>query len=299
MAQTQGASDLARQIDGELDRLADVLARLPRSPQMEASFAECRDGLARARAARALELRLYRLRAPFVAIETLAYVAVHSAMGADVEHLAALWHQVGERPPATAPPRPGPLLLVALADAAHNKAEKLYRAALPYGKVAGPGAGLYYLAQGEAQRSFGDFSSRLAAGAPAHDPPPAHEALAAALEQLRAEAVADFDRLPGGFDLVPVSSGLKEAGELLEAGSAEAAALALLDARFALSIVEAGTDPVRGRRRLPPPALATPCPDSLCALYVAAAREAKDETVPRAINGSVLPLYEAILRRTP
>jgi hypothetical protein len=292
-------SGLAQPIDAELERLGDLLAKLPRAPQMERSFAECREGLARVRAARSVELRLFRLRAPFVQIETLAYVAIHSEMGVDVEHLATLWQQVGQRPPASAPPRPGPLLLVALADAAHNKAEKLYRASLPYGKVAGPGQGLYYLAQGEALRRFGDWASRVAALVPAHDLPPTREALAAALAELQAASLVDFDKAPGGFDLVPVSAGLKEAGELLRAGSYEATALALLEARFALTAAEAETGRSRGKQDVQPSPSALACSDTLCALYVAAANEATDKAVTRGIVETVLPLYTTIFRRTP
>jgi hypothetical protein len=296
-AAVSGASRdrLAAALDAELGRLADLLARLPRAPQMASTFEECRAGLERARTARAPELKLYRLRTPFVAIETLAYVAVHGAQGSDLERLTAHWQSVGQQLSAVEPPRPGPLLLVALADAAHNKAGKLYRASLPYGKATGPGEGLYYLAQGEALRAFGDFAAALAAQLPERDAPPETPALDAALGGLRSEALAVFDKAPGGFDLVPVSTGLKEAGELLQAGRNEATALALLDARFALTIAEG--HPAGGSATQTPPL--APCADSLCAFYAAAAGEATDAVVTRTIDDSVLPLYQTIFRRTP
>src|SRR5262249_38266382 len=159
---------------------------------------------------------------------TLAFVAAHGEVGADLERLRALWTQVGKRPAATPPARSGPLLLVALAEAAHDQGEKLYLAALPYGKAAGPGAGLYYLGQAEGQRRFGDFAAQLAGELPQREPPPARSALGAALAALESESLVAFDRNPGGGDLIATSASLKEARELFEAGADEGATLALL-----------------------------------------------------------------------
>ena len=215
---------------GEIDRLEKALAGRG-DPQADS----LREQLAAARQASAPAVRAYRLRDPFVGLETLAFVREHPAAGKDLGPLEALWKERGKRFAA----RPAsealqaPPLLTALTQAAENRAEKLYRAALPYGRVDSPASGLHYLAEAEALMSFRDFISAL--DLPAEDETTLNpKALQAALERIEAETLQGFAADPVAPTMVGVSAHLKEARELFERGSLEGAALELLESRLEL-----------------------------------------------------------------
>lgn len=166
---------------------------------------------------------LYRSRDAFLKRETDAFLASHP-----VDDLAALekvWKELGANYPARAT-KAGPLLPTALVEIARNRAEKLYRASLPYGKASAPKDGVYYLAQAEASRRFAD--SIAIDGR--REPPPDREQIRSALQSLEREAYEQYERDPSRRSLV-FSARLKEARELLERDSLAGATLTLLEAR--------------------------------------------------------------------
>ncbi|MES1211625.1 MAG: hypothetical protein ABUL63_04765, partial [Acidobacteriota bacterium] len=199
----------------------------------------------------------------------------------DIGKLEALWKERGPRFKAMVPAAP---LLAALAQRAANRAEKHYRAALPYGRAESPASGLYYLGEAEAQRSFGDFVATLdlpVEGDAGLDP----GALQAALEGLEGEIGKSFAADPATQSLNGVSARLKEARELFERGSREGAALALLECRLEINRLSrqqgAGTAPADA-------ALAQAAEGSLLAPFRA---------VPA--SGEVVPFYRSLFKSRP
>lgn len=272
---------------GELDRLEGVLKRLEAASR--GSLSKPVDGLrqqlAGARQARSPSVLAYQLRRPFVGTEALAFGWEHREAGKDLGRLEALWQERGRRFKAAARPVPEAPLLAALTQAAENRAEKLYRAALPYGRVDSPESGLYYLGEAEAQMSFRDFVSSLSL--PAGDEKALDAAaLQAALESLEGEALAGFAADPAAQSLNGVSARLKEARELFERGSREGAALALLESRMEISrLRKAGGSP--GGSAAPSPQVSE---GGLLTPFVA---------LPEAGGSGVVPLYRSLFRSRP
>ena len=185
---------------------------------------------------------VYRSRDAYLKRETDAFIAKHG-----VEDFAALesaWSDAGEHYP-TPPVQAGPLLQTGLVEAARNRAEKLYRASLPYGKASTPADGAYYLAQAEASRSFAD--SIAIAGR--REAPPDREQIRAALQTLEREAYERYERDPSRQSIA-FSAKLKEARELLERGSLAGATLVLLEARRDASPAARGKIEVTGKTSL-------------------------------------------------
>jgi hypothetical protein len=190
-----------------------------------------REALQRARTAPSRELRLYRLRDAVVGAELLeVFVRHRDAAGKDIAPLVKLWN---ERRPAfdkkTEPVR-GPLLHRALSEAAENRAQKLFHASLPYGKVSSPFAGVYYLAEAEGNRRFAE----LVASLPASDDDvalPRADRVEASLIALEQQTLNTFASEPTAGKMIPVSAKLKESRELLDRKYVSGAALSLLEAR--------------------------------------------------------------------
>jgi hypothetical protein len=185
---------------------------------------------------------LYRSREAFLKRETEAYLAKHPV--ADVAALAQLWKDAAASYPQPAV-KAGPLLQTAMAEMARNRAEKLYRASLPYGKASSPGDGVYYLAQAEASRTFAD--SIIISGR--REAPPDGEQVRAALQSLEREAYEQYEREPSRRWIV-LSARLKEARELLERGSLAGATLVLLEARRDASPTARGKVETTGKSTL-------------------------------------------------
>lgn len=185
---------------------------------------------------------VYRSREAILKKETEAFIAQHPV--ADFAALETVWKQAAGSYPQPAV-KAGPLLQTALAEVARNRAEKLYRASLPYGKASGPNDGVYYLAQAEASRKFAD--SIVIRGR--REAPPDREQLRAALQSMEREAYEQYERDPSRRTIV-FSARLKEARELLERGSLAGATLVLLEARRDASPTARGRIETTGRSTL-------------------------------------------------
>ena len=199
------AAARARRMDARMKRLA-ALALL---------FAACAKDVA--------IVDVYRSRDAYLKRESEAYLGKHGVE--DFADLEEAWNATAANYPQPAV-KAGPLLQTALVEIARNRAEKLYRASLPYGKASRPRDGAYYLALAEASRQFADsieIRGRLEA-------PPDREQIRAALQAMEREAYEKFDRDPSRKSLV-FSARLKEARELLERGSLAGATLVLLETR--------------------------------------------------------------------
>jgi hypothetical protein len=300
-------------VAAELARLEASAAQLAeRTPQgLSDALGRAREGLAAVRAARDPRLALYRLREPLVTLETVAYVVGHGDAAADLPRLEAAWKGEGGAA-APAPPATGSRLHLALWQAAANKAEKLHAAAMPYGRAAGPSAGLYYLGEAVAHRRFRDLVARAAPPAsPDATAEPAVDAAAleGALVELEEATVAAFARDPAAPTMVAVSARLKEARELFEAKALAGAALTTLEARLALSRRLADPAafgaPATGSAAPPPgdgaapaaaPILGSDGGSSLRALFLAAAAEDPAPGTASLVRDDVLPLHDRLLR---
>ncbi len=233
---------------------------------------------------------VYQLRNPFIDIELRTFLQAHADAGKDFSHLETLWTaEKGRFAPASRPVPAAPLL-AALAEASENHAQKVYRAALPYGKAAGPGAGAYYLGEAEGNMAFRDFVARLTL--PATEKVPDAAALRTVLESLEGEMQKGFAADPGGQELIPASSLLKEARELLERDFRAGAALTLLRSRLELSRHRKGGAPASAA----PAAPETAAEGSLIAPFVAMTTGDQDETA-RIVRADVIPLYRSFVRK--
>jgi hypothetical protein len=215
-----------RSTDRELVRLEQLQAKLEKKTPPRQLVEVNRRALALARDAKSPQEKLYRLRAAFLNVETLAFVQAHEG-----EAFEKLWKS---RKPlrATQAAENTALLQRGLIEASTNQAEKLFRASLPYGKAAGAESGLYYLANAEANAKFALFVRSLPLEKPQASP--TEFELRAALAELEAEALRKFEIKP--------SAGVKEARELLDRGSLAGATLALLETHRDLGHP---TDPTR------------------------------------------------------
>lgn len=216
----------------ELDRLSALLTKIEADgvPDMlKETFAPNRAAIERARKATSPQLRLYRLRDAYVGVETVAFVAAQKDAAGNLEKFIALWNA---RPVSTtATPAGAPLLQAALVQTATNRAEKLYRASLPYGKADSPLSGLYYLGEANANAAF----ARLVASMETNDADevPKEKALRNALAAMETDMLRVFEKDPAAPAMIGVSVRLKEARELLDRGSLAGATLLLREAKLA------------------------------------------------------------------
>lgn len=292
-AQTQAQTEA--RLQREVDRLEGVLKKVEAaSSKGSNSLAALRTGLAQVRQQSSPPVFVYQLREPFVEAEKLAFFVDHGEAGKDLAHLEPLWAERKQRFALQPRPVPEAPLLAALAQAAENRAEKLYRASLPYGKASGPRNGLYYLGEAEGEMRFHDFVATLSLPA-GNEKAPDATALRKALESLEAEMQKAFAADPGSPVMIQPSALLKEARELLERGSGQAAGLLLLHSRLELSRREGkhAKEPAG-----PPNKTAAPAEGSLIAPFLAMAAGDQDETA-RIVRADVIPLYRSFFRKSP
>jgi hypothetical protein len=226
---TRVAEELTR-VDASLK--AAESAKLP--AEMQEMPKLYRGDLEKARAAQSPELRLYRLRDAAIGADLLTFFIGHQdAAAKDLAPLTKLWNERRaefDRPALTVR---GPLLQRALAESSRNRADKLFRASLPYAKVSSPFAGVYYLAEAEGNRRFAEFVVSLPGKQ--REPSPRVARVEAALQSLEAETLVAFGSDPTAPKMIPVSAKLKEAREQLAHGFVDGAALSLLEARMRFS----------------------------------------------------------------
>jgi hypothetical protein len=226
-----GCRASADPVQQELDRLSAKLTRLEADgvPEMlKGTFAPNREALERVRKVTSPQLRLYRLREAYVGVETVAFVVAQKDAAADLEKFIALWKEQPTR--AVATPAGMSLVHSALVQSASNRAEKLYRASLPYGKADGPMSGVYYLGEAHANAAF----ARLIASYEdrQRETPPQANVLRSAIEAMETEMLGAFGKDPAAPAMIGVSVRLKEARELLDRGSLAGATLLMLEARL-------------------------------------------------------------------
>lgn len=259
--------------------------------KLEKDFAEMiepnRKRVAKARSATSPLIRLYRLRDAYIGAESLDFVREHRASGNDLDSFRAIWNQNRPRFEKKVPAKPGPFLQIALRQAAANKAVRLFHASLPYGKVSQPVYGLYYLAEAEGNLRFRDFIDSLSIGAVDTKAPKSAE-LEAAYNTLQDETLKFFALDPASRAPIAVSVRLKEARELLDQKTNEAATLALLETRLTLSRQQASkTDAPAGAEKQ--------SDNSLLSFWQDLANE-EEPDVSRYIRRDVLPLYTTLMR---
>jgi hypothetical protein len=225
------SESLETRVEKELARV-DASLKASEQAKIPADMADMpplyRKALQKARAAKSPELRLYRLREAAVGAELLAFFTAHQdAAGKDLGPLTKLWNArraAFERPYL---PLRGSLMQRALAEETRNRAEKLFRASLPYAKVSSPFAGVYYLAEAEGNLRFAEFVASLPASQ--REPSPRADQVEVALQR---ETLLAFEKSPTARTTIPVSAKLKESREELQRGFVHGAALSLLEARL-------------------------------------------------------------------
>lgn len=284
------ASPLEPQLTYELDRLDALLRSVNPKAAPQAMIEGNRTLLARARTASSPLLKVYRLRDVYVGIETLRYAIDHKSAESNLARVQALAN--AETGAITRPlsRMDAPALQLALRQIVANRAEKLLRASVPYGKASGPANGLFYVGEAQGNRKFREFLETLSFGGGAEERPNV-EAIRVALVKLDTSALAAFEQDPAGRSAAGLSARLKEARELAERGSLEGAALTLLEAQLDIS------------RRGAPPAKASVTSrairsDSIASMFAAAAREDAGDT-SRIITNEVQPLYASLFASTP
>jgi hypothetical protein len=217
-------------VPAELTRLTALLAKTEAGgvPDMlKESFAPNREALTRVSKATSPELRLYRLRDAYVGVETVVFVAQHKAESTDLDKFLALWKS--QPIPMMSTPDGMPLLHASIAESSANRAEKLYRASLPYGKADGPLSGLYYLGEAHANAQFAQLIASL--DVREDEAPPSAIALRNAIDATEGAMLRSFGNDPGAPSMIGVSVRLKEARELVDRGSLAGATLMLLESR--------------------------------------------------------------------
>ena len=224
-------------------------------------------------------LRLYRLRDPYFGAATLEVLTTQKAAGEDFAALEKLWKSRQHSFEQASPEMKGPALLVALREAAGNRAQKLFRASLPYGKTASPGSGLYYLAEAEGNLRFKGFIESLLAGQEAEGGQTVRaDTLAAALETLESKTLKAFEDDPVVPATIPVSARLKETRELLEQKQLDGATLTLLESQLEYD---------RQTKRV------SPAPANASTVEANNSSEGEPQTA-RIITNDVQPLYASL-----
>lgn len=225
---------LNARLTDELDRLdasLSVLEKMALPDELKSVPKAHRQAIVRARSATSRDVRLYRIRAAYVGVEMLAFLNEQKKAGESLDELRALWNQ--RKPDFDAKPAVrGSLLQRALAEAAGNRAEKLFIASLPYAISTDAFTGLYYFAEAEGNLRFRKFVESLP-GENAEKPPNAG-AVRATLEALEAKTLQAFERDRSGRSSIAVSARLKEAREQLEQNFVDGAALTLIESRMLL-----------------------------------------------------------------
>jgi hypothetical protein len=225
------AKTAADPVPQELDRLSALLTKIEAGgtpAALKDTFAPNRAAIDRVRKTTSPELRLYRLRDAYVGVATAAFVAAQKDAAANGDKFLALWSAQPVRPIAT--PAGMPLLHTSLVQSSSNRAEKLYRASLPYGKADGPFSGVYYLGEAHANAAFAQLVASL--DAREDETPPAANALRSSLDAMETEMLGAFGKDPAAPGMIAVSVRLKEARELLDRGSLAGATLLMLEARL-------------------------------------------------------------------
>lgn len=290
-------AQLGARLKTELDRLEAAVVKLDSAslPEgLQSGVKTNRDSLARARATASPLLRLYRLRDPFISIAALTFVSSNKPSGEDLQRFQELWKSRLPRFESRQEAAKAPVLQSALHQAAANRAEKLFRASLPYAKVSSPVSGLYYLGEAEGNLAFREFIASLPVGkAERENQRPELGNVNRKLNEIDNETVKTFGSDPAGRTMIPVSARLKEARELADRKWADGASLLLLEARLYLS-------------RQKPKAEGSPAVNpetevggqSMPGLLEAMAREESPET-GNLIRADLMPLYTSLLRSRP
>ncbi|MGK2858818.1 MAG: hypothetical protein ACSLFQ_16595 [Thermoanaerobaculia bacterium] len=239
-------------------------------------------------------LKLYRLRDATIGVETLGFLVAHRAEGADLAKFQLLWEKEGASFAIDSPRTGGPLVERALAQAARNRAMKLYRASLPYGKASGVESGLYYLGEATSNLRFAKFVESLPVDTTVTEPTPPAGAIEAAVAKLDEEMVAAFELDRSRNETVYASSLLKEARELQDQKLYDGASLLLLEARLALSRATKKAE----TPDLPMPEFPASANDaSLTSLFASVGRQRGAEIATHVVS-DVLPfhasLYDAV-----
>lgn len=287
------APTITAAVNGELARVEAVKAAIdPASlPEFARDAVPSIDTLLEsARSASSPRVRLYRLRDAAVSAGALSFLGAHHATVADQESLRKLWESEAGAMSIASPRSGGTILERALAQGARNRALKLHRASLPYGKASGVDSGLYYLGEAHASLEFAKFVESLPVDRSADEPSPHPAAVASALASLENELVTSFEKDKTNRAAIVPSAMLKEARELEAQGFHDAAALSLMEARLAVSRAKAsevGPDtPVPG---IP----ATANEASLTSLFAGIARQ-RGAKIQRAVVNDVLPFYATL-----
>lgn len=285
-------------LQAEVDRLQEVLKKVGAAapPQAKGTLAGFGQQLASIRPQTSPSVFVYQLREPSTGVEQWAFFLDHRDGSKDLAHLEALWTAEKARFAVAPGPVPAAPLLAALAQASENRAEKLYRAALPYGKASGPGAGFYYLGEAEAQMRFHDFVAGLSFPAGGEKIPDA-AVLRTVLESLEGEMQKGFAADPGGQEMIPASALLKEARELLERDFRAGAALTLLESRLELSRRRTSGSRASQKTGGAPPPVEKAAEGSLIAPFVAMTAGEQDETA-RIVRADVIPLYRSFFGKS-
>ncbi len=225
-------------ITKEIERLdADLkAAEAAELPEPVRDLVEAhRRGLDRARGAQTPDLRLYRLRGPFIGIETLSFLAREKAAWGGLDPFRKLWESRRARFEAKGPTPHGSMLVRALAEGADNRGQKLFRASLPYAKASEPWSGVYYLGEAEGNLRFRDFILRLPATDDREESTLDARRLSLAAGELERDTLKFFAGDATSPKAIPVSALLKEARELLDRKQADGATLALVEGRLELA----------------------------------------------------------------
>ncbi|HEU4521286.1 MAG TPA: hypothetical protein VFT12_04735 [Thermoanaerobaculia bacterium] len=279
-------------VDAELARLETAAAALDASKlneQIQNMVTAARERVALAQRTDDPLLQLYRLRDAYLATETLAWVAAHSAPDQQIAHVETLWNREKPRFAAQKATIHATLVRGALAEAATNRAAKLSKASLPYARVSSPFSGIYYLGEASANLRFAQFIDSLPPVKAERERRPAREALSASADALETEMLGFFANDPTNRAAIPVSAKFKEMRELLDAGAIDGATLLLLETRLELSRRQANAE---AKTAVPPD---RPL-DSMAALWQAVAAADDKGATRQIVHTAVLPLYDAILR---
>jgi hypothetical protein len=279
-------------VNAEIARVSTAITAFERAdlhPQVKDMPKILRDQLGRVQSGRTPELRLYRLRHPYVGAETLSFITQNKKAAEDLPAFEALWSQHRASFATRAEVKGHSALHRALAQAAQNRAEKLFKASLPYGKASGAFSGTYYLAEAEANLRYRAFVESLPDGGPT-EKAPRREELEAALRSLGQETLSFFEKDPVGRSAIQTSALMKEAREQLDDNLLDAATLTILEARMELSRRQTTPGPARA-------AATNNEKQSIPAIFEASANERQDE-VGRVIRADVIPLYGKLYQQT-
>jgi hypothetical protein len=280
-------ADIPKEID-RLDATLTKIAAAPLPDEVKGLVDVHRQSIERVRKAPSPEYALYRLRDAFIGVETIAFVAREIKAAESVESVEKLWKASRARFEAAAPRSRGTLLERALIENAQTRAERLFRASLPYAKASAPWSGIYYLGEAEANLRFRDYVLKTAAAS--SEKGPTLDRLVAVLDATERDTLAFFAGDVTNQGVIAVSVRLKEANEMLDAKRLDGATLLLVEARLALS-----------RRGGPRPALPSEIAEASGSLRAALEAWADDEASPmkEKIRAEVIPFFASLLLPAP